>query len=335
MWTGRKALRSIQIRQGRRNQWRHGIKTEPEQRALVAPANFSLINNPEESVAYVAQVRQRRLTKTTRVDLSRVMDVTVDALLVLVADTPDAQYCELRGNLPRNPRARRLVTCSGFHALVHGIAPPAQPIGALFHDQSGVKVLTKAASRAAAFIAGFLGQTRHKPSRSILIECMGNTHNHAEEQRGSRPWQLWAWRDEGKQRVCCAFVDFGRGICRTVKSNWARQLGIVQDGELLAAALQGVTSNGFTDFFGRVSGETPAGIADHSSTGLANRGYGLPHMLENVSDGGVQRLVLVSNRGYVEVTAPGAVVTHRTLSTEFEGTVVCWEVDARSEGSLR
>lgn len=329
-------LTRAELRYRSRNSWlhqrvnRYGKGPRVKRQEEAAPQRFSFINNVEESVAFVARVRRTRLTKPVFADFAGVTEVTIEALLALVADPADLKG--ISGNLPRDPAASQVMVCSGLSALVQGLPRPPIQQGAIYKSADGVNVANQAASRAARFVAGFLGVDRHKPSRSILVECMANTNNHAADHRGQKQWKLWVSHDVARGVVACAFVDFGKGICRSLAKNWAAQMGAVNDGDLLAAAIRGVTSSTFQDFVNRLTGRTVVGLADHSSTGLHNRGHGLPNMLENVGFGGIRRLVVIANRGYVEVTAPDRQVISRTLSSEFLGTLVCWEVTIGEAG---
>ncbi len=137
-----------------------------------------------------------------------------------------------------------------------------------------------------------------------LLECMGNTHQHASDAPGEQPWWASVFRDTRRHCDCFTFVDMGVGIFNSIELSIRLKLYNLV-GRLRPLILKEL-----------LEGNIP------SSSGMPYRGRGLPSIYRSCIDGKVQRLVLVTNN----VFADTAINDFRGLPQELKGVVLYWEV---------
>lgn len=148
---------------------------------------------------------------------------------------------------------------------------------------------------------------QHQDLYRILIELMANTHNHAKGQREhAEQWWTSAYCPN-RNRTCFTFVDNGVGIFRSVGETmtglkkFAQRLGIKDNLDFLSNLLRGQL---------------------RSSTGLENRGKGIPMIYELSMKEKVENLTVITNDVFAKVGTNDL----RSLKTEFVGTLWYWEI---------
>jgi hypothetical protein len=218
----------------------------------------------------------------------------------------------VRGNLPSDPAAKRVLLESGFFDHVRSTTQlPKGQLG---------KITSRESKRVEATIAweliecgtsqafGAKGNSDStRAAYATLIELMGNTHNHAAKGReGAVTWWATAYGDSTRKRVCYSFVDTGVGIFKSLNIDWIRRafrrLRQGDNSKLLLAILEG-----------RVE----------SSTGLPYRGKGLPTIYKKSQAGNIQDLFIIANDVYAGVSDGD----YRKLEVPFPGTLLYWECE--------
>jgi hypothetical protein len=303
------ALRSSQRRKSGRVPARKFVP--PNRRKFfteVAPTTFSLVDNPEEAIAFLNGLRSRADRYNLTLDLASVNKLTTDGIAVLIA-TLRQLHTYIRGNLPKDAAAQNMLVGSGFFAHVNKMQKlPAVSHGQISQQESK-KVQPDLAKKLIHFGTRVLGsEQKCTAAYSVLIESMSNTHNHAAPKRPGDPESWWAtvFADAARKRVCFTFVDTGVGIFRSVKLSKVRKiyklLGIRDDSDILREMLHGKIE---------------------SSTGFTYRGKGLPNIYKMSAAGRIKSLVIVANDVYCNVPAS----EYRMLKNSFYGTVLYWEIE--------
>jgi len=247
-------------------------------------------------------------------DLSQVQTLTTDAIAALIA-TIQRLDVHMKGNLPNDPDAQKMLLESGFFKYVKSTQSlPSTPRGSI-EQKTNTNVAPATAKNLVHFgTKGIFGTSqRNRPSYSTLIECMANTKGHAAgrknpDSRSQKPPETWwatVYADAGRKKICFTFVDTGVGIFRSIRIRVVRKIydffGGKDDTDILRDMLDG---------------KVP------SSTTLSFRGKGLPYMNRLARTSRISSLVIVANDVYANVSSNN----FTKLRNSFHGTLVYWEV---------
>lgn len=276
------------------------------------PKNFSLVNNPEEVLAFFERMRRMfAKKKNIRFDLSKVTDMTADAITVLVSRLKDSRYTRGRnylGNEPENETLRRKFTESGFYKFVISNTKPKNRDYGSIRARATHKVEGKTALELITFATERLyGEYRKRGGvYKTLAESMNNTRDHAAGNRkGPEKWWAAVHFDETAGKAIFTFVDNGIGIFKS------RDLAVLQE----ALRILRIKKN--TDLLRKMLlGEI------ESSTGIPYRGRGLPSIYDCLKRGDIRNLVIITNDVYANIENND----YRTLKNEFDGTFLYWEI---------
>jgi len=325
--TGRwkRYLKSRQLAQDRNaKRRRHRGKQQKHQRPverrtyynLVAPSNFSIVQNSAATIAFLNNLRFYSAKYNLALDLSGVGLLTTDAIAALVATLGPLQRAGvlIKGISPRDTTAQRILVGSGFFEHYRSDQPlPHVPHGQISQEKSkkvqpdlardlihfGIKALTGAEGKCSA-------------AYRVLIESMSNTHNHALSAKAKRErsqeletWFATVYADAARKRVCFTFVDVGVGIFESVRlgkiRSFYRLIGLRNDTDILRDMLEGKVE---------------------SSTGISYRGKGLPAINRLSEAGRIESLIIVANNVYANISTG----QYRMLSVAFRGTLLYWEI---------
>ena len=166
-------------------------KKHPEgvYRRIDAPKVFSILKNPEETIWFFHELQQRLEDhKRTELNLRDVELLTTDALMYLLAlvDIFDQQgVVHLRGNVPKNPDARRLIIASGFLNIIARRRVIDRPDPKVMAVKMGKRGEPEIAKEVASFSSDKIGTldegTRLRAQEAAiyetLMECMGTPIN--------------------------------------------------------------------------------------------------------------------------------------------------------------
>lgn len=281
---------------------------------IEAPENFSFIENPDQFNNFLIQVHNAlKEHKSIEVDQRKVTRQTPEALttfLSVLAD-PKHQDTRQRGFVPQDPIQRQMFFDSGlcdYLKLTTRVRLPS-PSGNI-QRRKNFKVEPKTAYDLKRFAMTSLYGTdrRHPPLYNTFIELMANTHNHAGGNNSFKErWFASVYCQPELGRTCFTFVDTGVGILRSVSDTMSTMRKI--------AIKLGINNN--QDFLRKLlNGELK------SSTGMENRGKGIPMISQHAREGKIENLVVISNDVWANVSRSD----FRWLENEFPGTLWYWEI---------
>lgn len=221
----------------------------------VAPEIFSLQDNTEETMCFfrkiVDDMNYKIINQSFFIDSSKVVKVTVDALIYLIALMKNAKLSKglnyrFRGNFPVNEDALKVYQESGFMEFVKSnlttIPQNSEKFKIITHHLNRPELSKKVCE----FAMDKLGMTRVETSdlQRIFIELMSNVVFHAYNDTSGmkKSWYLYA--EHINNYIKIVFVDTGLGIAETVRKNqyekMIRLLGIgAKDGVLMKSAFEG------------------------------------------------------------------------------------------------
>ncbi len=284
-----------------------------KRRELQAPDSFSVLNNPDEFCKFIQDLKHE-LEEHGKigVNLEKVSEQTPEALTLFISNlaAPRERLTSSVGSIPKDLLQRQTFLASGICAylkLNRQVHQQAEAGNILRRKNYRVEPETAAVLKKFAMESLHGADRQHLDLYRILIELMANTHNHA---KGSRQQaELW-WASASRisqNRIGFTFVDNGIGIFASVGETMntlrkvARSFGIQDNRDFLKHLLNGELQ---------------------SSTGMKNRGKGIPRIYELVQKGKVENLTIVTNDVFAKVGADD----YRRLSTPFDGTLWYWEV---------
>jgi hypothetical protein len=286
---------------------------------MAAPTHFSVVDNTIETVEFLNRVAEMLTTGPVHIAMRDVQRMTPDALLALVTYADALRRPgRLTGDMPTNQEARTVATSCGFDQLVEGLRADSRRARSGFvrthrtASQRGYRSEPRLAESFVREACETAGLPYHRQSYSNLIECMTNTNNHSGRKRASVAWRLMIACDRAAAGVRFMFMDPGLGICRTV----ALRLGVNVLGDVaLLETLFDPRQNGIKRLL--------TGNARRTRTRRPGRGRGLLKIAQSVERGQMRRLVVVSNGGFLDLSAG----TSQSLARRaFRGTMIYWEV---------
>lgn len=252
------------------------------------------------------------------VDLSGVATITADAIAVLLATVKHLEAggkVNVSGNYPSTQLAQETIMASGFNDFLRTSMPRTGSVrGAIVRQDlwfGSKKANGGIARQLIDFAVGPVqssethntNRMRLKASYGHLLECMGNTHEHASRRPGETMWWASVYRDAAKNRDCFTFIDMGVGIFNSVQMSLRRRV----------MNLTGQRSAILRDL---LAGKIP------SSTGKSYRGRGLPSIYRSAQQGKISRFIMLTNDVYADTERND----FRALNTELRGVVLYWEV---------
>ena len=280
---------------------------------LQAPENFSLLDNPEGFCKFIAEVRNE-LQEYGKIEVNHegVVAQTPEALTLFISVLADPRYRKAAssGLLPKDPKQRQMFLDSGIceHLRLNVPIYQSNNAGNIFRKRNYRVEPNIAASLKRFAMEKLYGQDQqHQALYRMLIELMANTHNHAKGQRDEAEQWWTSVYCQDQNRICFTFVDNGVGIFRSVGETMtglkklAQRLGIKNNLDFLRNLLKGELK---------------------SSTGLENRGKGIPMIYDLATKEKVENLTVITNDVFARVSANDL----RPLKTEFVGTLWYWEI---------
>lgn len=277
-----------------------------------APFDFSIINNPDESLRFFKKAEKQLHDKTkTLLDLSQIKTLTPDAITLLVANVKSTEFHHrtiIKGNAPYDPDLRKLFVQSGFYDHVKSDMPKNVANSYLLHKRTFNKVEPDIAKEACMIGINhtFENQTICEPLYEILIECMSNTNNHADlNSKGIYDWWLFVYREPYTKVTSYTFLDLGVGIFESLPVLFYKK--VLLNTKILSNInlVDDLTS-------GKIK----------SRTDQPERGRGLPQIFTNAQFPSIKNFKLISN----DVFADFSTNYKRKLNKSFSGTLYYWEL---------
>ena len=286
-----------------------------------APQCFSFISNTDETIMFFHDIIRFISSpinhgKSVFVDMSDVTEITIDALMYLLAIINNIakrtkNNCKFSGNIPKMPSLRKLFHESGFydHVRYYGDDRIKKSTD-LIRIVSGKHV----DPNTAGLISDFIFEKSNVPVKKysyiykILLEFMSNTFKHAYEENAFIKESRWYCFTEydGIDTITFTFLDTGYGIPSTVRKRFLEKfdlLKIKDDAHYVVSALNG-------DF--------------RTSTGLPYRGKGLPKIKEICQREDIIDMRIITNKADVMISKTG--LTKKVLSESVKGTIYYWKI---------
>lgn len=278
---------------------------------IKAPGNFSFVENTEEILHFLNELRDLfRKKKNTFVDLRRVTNLNNDAIVLfisLIQNPKIVNGVRVWGSYPLNEKLRKIFIESGA-------------FGTVTNEDTGYKnyILTRRNKKAEGGIAAdvirratkvvFKKEGRCPGVYRALMESMANTCYHAKPTRiGEETWFLTVYHDRDKGHVSFAFIDLGVGIFKSAKMN---------DFKMKAVEFFGWNDNK------QILKEIISGNKQ-SSTKIPYRGKGLPTIYMGLERNYYSNLHIISNDVKANLTSG----EYTDLKSEFNGTFIYFELN--------
>jgi hypothetical protein len=281
----------------------------------VPPANFSLIDNPHEVLAYFNQGEElfRKKNQVT-FDIEQVTSLTPDTIALMVASLHTEDYTHgygYRGNEPLNPGLAKLFQQSGFYKFVRTHHQSPDSDATMLHKEREHRVDPDIAQRASLIGVqnSFGNSIPFEPLYEILIECMSNANNHANpKQQGGCYWWLFVYNDPDTRITSYSFVDLGVGIFGSMRAR-----GILQR---IAQATGWSRDISFADDL--LQGRLHSRMEEDREI----RGKGIPQIVSSAGLNEFRRFNLITNDVFFDLKAG----TKEELASPMAGTFLYWEL---------
>lgn len=193
------------------------------------PENFSFINNADSYLEYLQSIHKVfKKWKSINLDLLNLTDLTFDALCLLKAELRDKnfiEWCHFKGNEPRDQTLKELFRKSWFYLGLHHNQKNLSFSWAMINHRKNIKVVEKIAKIVTDDICHHAFDSIHPKKWKIypnIIECMANTHDHAEWNCN---WWLFYYKEEWTWITKVCFLDLWIWIFQSLWSrlNWTWQ----------------------------------------------------------------------------------------------------------------
>ncbi len=316
----RNSRKSILKKRRRKNKTYQVIKPKQKEKVnyieLEAPKDFSIVGNTDKVLSFFDDLIDL-VSDNYAVDLNmtKVEKLTPDTILYLISLfrewTDKGQKYRIKGDAPKNEECQTLFVKSGFYQYVESqVSSSIKEDSNIFTIKEGNKCESLLATSFIKHVRNYIGiegPTKETRSvRTVLIESMTNTHNHAslDEQHPAR-WYLMAYNKDGE--VHFTFLDSGVGIPATIQTNFKEDFARIaplvnhREDKLIKAALDG-------EF--------------RTSTKEKKRGKGLPKIMSIAQDKTIKESVIISGSGFVNCSDEAT----KILKHRFHGTLLSWKI---------
>lgn len=287
---------------------------------FLAPENFSIMNNPLDTIEYFNDVIHKINEKvhhkfTINFLLENVKEITIDAVMYMLAITKNTKkFHHTKGSYPINDNAKAIFMNSGFLKYVFSnkniINPsPNNDIQIRMSNDSNENATT--CKEINLTLMNRYGIERGKLHflYDILYEMMINTNEHAYSSDTFllNNWYVYVALED--EKVKFSFLDTGIGIPKTINKNFFEKinlLGLKNDAELILSALNGEFK---------------------TATKQVYRGKGLPKFTKYNKIGKIQNFKIVSGKGMVVYDKEKQNYVTYNLDKHLVGTVYYFEIE--------
>jgi len=288
-----------------------------------APTHLSLLDNSDETLKFFREVldtfKKCALKETVYFNFSDVEIITIDSIMYVIALICNVKRVRaLRilcmGDMPKSDKACEILEKSGFFNYVTKRVQSNYDI-TQFNENVQIKSGDTAKSTLVGEICDFIhkvsNKTRLNTKRlySMINELMTNTKQHAYKDGGNVMYNYWYIYIENMEKsIQFIFLDTGTGIPNTVRKNHIEKLKsmiINTEASYISSALRG-------EF--------------RSETRRKYRGRGLPDIYDNVITDEIQKLQVISGKGYC-IPQKNNIFTESKLTETLSGTIFSWEVE--------
>lgn len=292
-------------------------------KTVSAPSRFCIKENPNDVVRFINKLNvnfEKRVS--TFVDLSRVTDISHDAIVVLLSIMYQFKKYRIKfnGNFPENQTCRMILSQSGFLSNLYEKQAVKYDTNTKTRNvirKHGKEALGEVAEELIRICSQNIwsASCRCQGVYRILIELMQNTHAHAHaEKPGTENWWLSVNYDPQNNKACFSFVDYGIGVFTSLERKKASEkfYGILS--EIKKAIIDPSNAN--------VLERILDGELHRTATGQSYRGKGLPGIKTALNRNQISNLYIITNDAYANVCENKYI----KLSHAFDGTFIYWEL---------
>jgi len=311
----------------RRHEYNRSIKKSHQYNSrdnsfiFTAPLIFSFVRNASETSDFFKNflkfiVDARNFGRSIFVDISRITELTIDALMYLLAIINNLNNMyrgkySFGGNSPNDDTVKKLFEDSGFFRYVKrkGSSPLQQ-------NKDNIQIITGTESNplVAKNMSEYVCRVANIDKKDcrflyvMMIELMSNTKKHAYDVNETildTHWYCFAEYDND-DTIAFTFMDTGEGIPATVQKNFPERIDLLKikgDDKYVISALDG-------DF--------------RTATKESFRGKGLPKLRSFCSEGKIHNMRIVTNKANVTVGQDSFSST--SILPALKGTLYYWEI---------
>lgn len=294
-----------------------------------APLNFSFINNYDETSIFFKElinsiVKQDKIQKHIFIDISKIQELTVDALIYLLAIVTNRKEVykgktHISGNAPSKPRIKKRFVDSGFYNYVNYVGENTHT-----NNNNNIEILSgeNSDTSSAMKISNFVCEKANVTTRTcgflynMMIELMSNTFKHAynnnEDEFLNSKWYCFAEYDN-EQTITFIFLDTGRGIPDSVRKNKL---------EKIKYKIPLIYNENYKYVVSALEGE------NRTSTCLVYRGKGLPKIKQFCENEKIKNVRIISHKADVIIKKDE--ISGRDVDTPLRGTMYHWQIDITS-----
>ena len=288
-------------------------------RGLVAPKEFSIIYNSNETLSYfnkvIHTINSAKVNQKIFFNLMFVEVITIDSIMYLISIIKNMLkiktfniHCS--GNVPKNELARKILENSGFYDY---LSPQYK-----LNNVRGDKITIKSGREADPVLAGEiceyvqqhynLTSLHTKDLFTMIIELMTNTRQHAYTNNSYMKNKWYIFAEDRDKYIQFVFLDTGAGIPNTIKTNFIEKVRDKisnADAYFIASALKGEY---------------------RTETGLSHRGKGLPEIRNRVKNKKISDFYIVSGSGMCSIDSDKQIQEIK-LASDLTGTLFYWRIN--------
>lgn len=324
----KKQLLGVTKQQRKDNNIRHNFKQQfADYKWIKAPQIFSLTQNPEDSLAFIAQLESCfEKKKKVFVNLENVETIAHGAIVVLLSVLVKfkANKIDFNGNFPKNQKANANIKKSGFFEYLYKENFRIQDEYNFERDictHANKKVDSKLSDEIIKRASNFIWNEERRCTglQRVFIEIMQNTNNHASlTKTGEHHWWATVYYSKEDKKVCFAFIDYGVGILKSLENKKdGKFVGVVPKIKEL------FNPNSNADLLKLLLN----GEVHKTATGNYYRGKGLPGIFEACKNNKISNLVIISN----DAIADYANKKYKSLRNKLSGTFFYWELNSKND----
>lgn len=298
---------------------------------VIAPANLSLLNNPEETIFFINELEKSYLqNEKIFVELKDIksLDHSAVTLLLSILFSFKTRNIEFDGSFPKDKSLALMLINSDFFKYLRKSIPEKLEYAVGKENQIFTRANKEVNSELGYLVMAEAGKTicgepkTYKGLQRTLLELMQNTNNHADKnEKGEKHWWLSINHNKNEKKVSFVFVDYGIGIFESLKykpneSKWAGWAEKIKNK---------LTIGGNDEIFRLLLN----GQMHMTVTGHHFRGKGLPGIKEVLDRNQISDLKIISNNVFADVVGDD----YLRLVNQFSGTFVYWELNTKNINS--
>ena len=297
---------------------------------ISSPTVFSLLDNPEEVIAFINKIEMAfNKRKKVYVLLDEIEKINNGAIIVLLSTMFQfrANKISFNGTFPKNKEAREKLEKSGFLSTLYGNVKNEEIYNI---GNEGESIFTHAQKKVDAVLSDRLiqlasqsvwGENRRCIGvQRVFLELMQNTNNHAVlGKEGEKHWWVSITKDDKEKKVAFSFMDYGVGVFKSLENKditskffgWFEKLksavGFETNAQVLKLILEGVLHRTVTKSY--------------------FRGKGLPGIFDALKNNHISNLHIITNDVFADVSND----TYYLLKNKINGTFVYWEINTNNK----